>query len=163
MKPTINKGGKAPISQKSSQMDNNVAKLIPGAPKSLTDLPQNCMEELRTNGLEARWIDAVELKKNHGYHKQEWQPYKFKCLVEAIKTNPFMDAASGFEGYLIRKQLVLAVKTTEEADKQRNYLKFKNNMQMNPGQKAVKEFKEFAQGAQHLKVEEWDEKDEKDT
>jgi hypothetical protein len=73
-----------------------------------------------------------------------------------------MDSASGFEGFLIRKQLVLAAKTKEDVEKQRTYLRFKNTMQSNPGKKAVEQFREFAASEPSLKVEEWDDKDEKE-
>lgn len=157
--------GKAPISTKSSvdtETSRNIANTIPGAPKSLTDIPAECKKELKSKNLAHRWIDIVELKKNLGFHKQEWQPYKFECLTNQIKNNPFADSASGYEGFLLRKQLVLAVKTAEEANNQRNYIKFKNNMQANPGQKAVDQFKEFAGKDSGMKVEGWDNKDEEE-
>jgi len=149
-------GGRAPISEKSKK-GPNIRTTIPGAPKSLIDVPAECMEELKKKGLEARWIDIVTLKRNHGYHKQDWKPYKFESL--SSEKNPFIDN-NAFEGYLVRKQLVLAAKPMEEAEAQRRYVKHRTNLQSNVSQKAVDEFKEFASKSKDMKVHGDDDEDE---
>ena len=130
--------------------------------KSMLDIPAECQKELDAMGYEGRWVDIVQLKKNHGYHKREWTPVKFKCL--GSMANPFGSAEGQYEGYLIRQQLVLAGKLVEKAQARRKYVRARTLMQSNPTEKAVEEFKTFvSEKGANAKVLEWDEnKDNKD-
>lgn len=115
---------------------------------SLTDIPKHCKEELASKNLEARWIDVVLLKKNQGHHKRNWQPYKFECLKSGGKhANPFSTMEGQYEGYLMRQQMILAVKSVEEAQKRRDFIKTRTKMQSNPTKAAFKAFKEEFGGA----------------
>lgn len=129
--------------------------------KSMLDIPSECQAELDAAGLEGRWIDVVQLKKNHGWHKREWQPYKFKCLSGSSSINPFGASEGQYEGYLLRQQLVLAAKPAEKAQARRNYVKMKTELQSNPAAVKSKEFREFVrQQLPGAKVHEWDDRDD---
>lgn len=109
---------------------------------SLTDIPAECRSELNEANLEARWIDIVQLQKNQGWHKKDWQPYKFKCKVGA-SANPFGGSAGAFDGYLVRQQMVLATKPMEKAELQRMQVKLKTKLQSDPAALKLKEMQQF--------------------
>lgn len=150
-------GGRAPVTQK-----NVVSEFEFGSKaKSMLDIPSNCAAELAAQGLEGRWIDIVELKKNHGWHRREWAPHKFNCLVGANSANPFGASEGQYDGYLIRQQLVLAAKPLEKANARRKYNQMRTKLQANPGKTTAEEFKRFIkENDPGAKVLGWDEKDE---
>jgi hypothetical protein len=129
---------------------------------SIIDIPADCKKELEAAGLEARWIDLVQYKKNYGFHKREWAPFKFNCLSAA--NNPFVENAGQFDGYLIRKQLILAAKPVEKAEARRKYNEARTKMQSNPGKTSQEELLRALQGSGLEKtIKGWDDRDEKET
>lgn len=108
---------------------------------SLTDLPANVKKELADKKLEGRWIDMVQWRKNQGFHKRGWAPYKFDCLT-GQPASPLLDSNGQYEGYLLRQSMVLAVKTSEEAQKRRNFINARTKLQSNPGQMHQKALKD---------------------
>lgn len=138
MKQPIKKG----IPTKQNIASKNEYHEILGNQPSLTDIPSNCKKELEEKGLEARWLDIVELKKNQGFHKRGWQPYKFDCMSGA-KNNPFASNDGQFDGYLLRNQMVLGIKTKEEAKKRKDYVRMKTQLQSNPVEMQKASLKEF--------------------
>lgn len=109
---------------------------------SLLDIPAECAKELKDKGLEGRWIDIVQYQKNHGFHSQEWQPFKFDCKL-ASSSNPFIKRDESLDGFLVRKQLVLAAKTSEQVGRQRARLKAKNMQIADPAKLKAKEMREY--------------------
>lgn len=87
-------------------------------------LPKDLQDEMRSKGLEWRFINFHHLKQN-GYHKTFWQPYKPDKKPEFVFGGEFGQDPNG---YVIRKDLILAVKPAEEAKKMRNMLKNKTQM-----------------------------------
>jgi len=131
--------------------------------KSMLDIPEACQKELDAAGKEARWIDVVELKKNHGWHKREWAPHKFTCLGKS-EANPFGASEGMYDGYLIRKQLVLASKDANKAQARRSYVQMRSKLQSNPGKTTTEEFKKFIkENDATAKVLEWNDKDDEQT
>jgi len=154
-----NTQGRVPVTQKNKISEYEFGNKA----KSMLDIPEDCAKELEASGLEGRWVDVVELKKNHGWHKREWTPFKFKCLGQSA-VNPFGASEGLYDGYLIRKQLVLAAKTKEKADSRRAYTKMRAKMQSNPGKTSIEEFKKFIhENDRSAKVLEWNDKDEEQT
>lgn len=150
------KDGRVPLEQKNSGIEYEFGSKA----RSMMDIPEDCKAELNSAGLEGRWIDVVELKKNHGWHKREWVPHKFSCLGKSA-TNPFGATEGQYDGYLIRKQLVLAAKPKEKADARRAYTQARAKAQANPGKHTIEEFKTFIkENSKSTKVLEWDEDDE---
>jgi len=150
-------GGRAPLSQK-----NEISGFEFGSKaKSMLDIPEACAKELEAMGHEARWIDVVELKKNHGWHKREWVPCKFSCLTGANAANPFGATEGQYDGYLIRQQLVLASKPAEKARARRAYTAMRAKLQSNPGKTTTEEFRKFLkENDKSAKVLGWDDKDD---
>lgn len=141
MKQKLNKGQSA---TKPSVEAKNLASMATmlQSQSSLTDIPADCKAEIESENLEARWIDIVQLQKNQGWHKKDWQPHKFKCKVGAV-ANPFGGAAGAFDGYLVRQQMVLATKTKEKAELQRMQIKLKTKLQSDPAALKLKEMQSF--------------------
>lgn len=108
----------------------DMASLLKGE-NTLLDIPKDCLNELKSKGLAHRWIDVVELSKNHGSHKKGWAPYKFECKLPGA-SNPFAVTAGQYEGYLVRRQLVLAVLPDAEAELLRARNKLRTKMQSDP-------------------------------
>lgn len=155
-----NTQGRVPVTQK-----NKISEFEFGnKEKSMLDVPKECSAELASKGLEARWIDTVQLKKNSGYHRREWQPYKFECLKGANSASPFGATEGMYDGYLIRQQLVLAAKPIEKANARRAYTQMRAKMQSNPGKTTIEEFKKFIhENDRSAKILEWNDKDEEQT
>lgn len=128
--------GKDPISQKT-----DLTMEFGNRAKSMMDIPKECQQELDKSGMEGRWIDIVKLKTNHGWHKREWQPFKFTCLDQ--KNNPFGAPDGQYEGYLIRQQLVLAAKSKDKVAQRKAYIKARTDMQADPGKLKINEFKQL--------------------
>lgn len=136
-----NSGTKPNISAKTQPKISN-----PSTLSSVLDIPEACMKELTEAGLEPRWIDIVQLKNNHGWHKREWQPFKFKCLSNVTAANPFGSTSGEYDGYLLRQQLVLAAKSKDKAEARRAYVRARTNMQSNPADMQKQKFTEYVKG-----------------
>lgn len=149
-------GTKPSVSSKNNQTTVN-----PSSLGSILDIPPECAKELEAAGMEGRWIDVIQLKKNQGYHKREWSPYKFKCLSGSSGTNPFGATDGQFDGYLMRQQLVLAAKTKEKAQARRDYVRSRTQMQSDPAGMQKAKFKEYmASNIKGAKVHGFDEGDD---
>lgn len=152
-KPTA---GRVPVTQKNDLSGMGSYKAI-----SLLDVPEACAKELAEKGLEGRWVDSVQLKKNQGFHKRQWTPHKFECLSGAKAINPFGATEGQYDGYLLRQQLVLASKPIEMANQRRKHNQMRAKLQANPGKAASDDFRRFLkENDKNAKVLGWDESDE---
>lgn len=77
--------------------------------------------ELEEQGLAYRFVNAKKLKESHGYHRRNWVPYRRQSTKPA--DGP-IDFAYGVDpaGYIIRGDLILAVKPVEFARRQREQI-----------------------------------------
>ncbi len=130
MKQPIKKGTTPMKPNVQSKNELDMISLLKGD-NSVLEVPKECKDELKSKNLAFRWIDILELGKNQGIHKKGWAPYKFDCKLPG-SANPFGQHAGQYEGYLVRRQLVLGVLPQAEADliKARNQLRTK--MQSDP-------------------------------
>lgn len=145
MKQKLNKGSSP---TKPNVTSKNTADMISSLrdQSSLTDIPADCQEELDKKGLEGRWIDIVQLQKNQGWHKKDWNPHKFDCKLQA-SSNPFGGAAGSFDGYLVRQQMVLGAKPKAKAELQRAQIKLKTQLQSDPAALKAKEMREYVKAS----------------
>lgn len=151
--------GRAPISAKQAQGAKMAELEFGNNAKSMLEIPPECAAELKAAGMEARWVDIVQLKKNHGWHKREWVPFKFKCMTQAA--NPFASIEGQYEGYLIRQQLVLAGKETSKVEARKRHVRMRTQMQANPGKLKLAEFNQFVkENDAKSAATGWDSKDE---
>jgi hypothetical protein len=106
MNQVVKKGGKLPISQKNDQNSDFGG----DRDTSLLRVDPKIKKELAEKGFACRWISLREYQTNGNFHKQDWTPYKVSAGAKgpgefASGTNP--------EGYIVRKELVLAVRPLE--------------------------------------------------
>lgn len=139
MKQPIKKGT-SPTKQNVSSNKNDLS-LLYNQP-TILDVPEQCKNELSKQGMEYRWIDIVALQRDGGLHKKNWQPYKFDCLGKS-ESNPFGGQAGQYDGYLVRRQLVLAAKTAEAASLERKKVQLRTKLQSDPASLKVKEMKQY--------------------
>ena len=125
------------VSAKQSELDTLLRNDV-----SLLDIPNECKKELDSKGLVARWVDIVELNKNQGTHKRGWAPYKFDCKLPGA-SNPFAVNAGQYDGYLMRRQLVLAVMLKEEQARNKTRVQLRTRMQADPAKLKKEEMKEY--------------------
>lgn len=91
---------------------------------SALELDPALSKELDEQGLVGRWINSTEFQRSFGFHKSRWQPYKRKNKAVGVTTT----FAGDPEGHIRRGDLILAVKTKEEAKKQRLMLNHKADL-----------------------------------
>lgn len=145
MKQPIKKGTSPTKQNVSSLSDSNDLSLLYNQP-TILDVPESCKKELADKKMEYRWIDLVALQRDGGLHKKNWQPYKFECLGKS-ESNPFGGQAGQYDGYLVRRQLVLASKTAEAASLERRKVQLRTKLQSDPASMKVKEMKQFVKDA----------------
>lgn len=147
-------GSRVPVAEKNNPMTHGKTESSP------FDIPEECRKELEATGEEARWIDIVKFKSNHGFHKRGWQPRKFDCLMG--KKSIFVTDSGQYEGYLLRSTNILASKSKEEVAHYKNQVKRRTDAQANPGAMKSKEVGDFVRG-QGSKALSWDESDDQDS
>lgn len=86
--------------------------------------------ELDEQGLVGRFINAKKYAENYGQHRSGWRVYK-RDMSKLKKGQGSLDFVHGTdpEGYIRRMDLVLAVKSNEEGDKQRKRQRIMTAMQ----------------------------------
>jgi hypothetical protein len=84
-------------------------------------LDEALKKELGDKKLAYRWINAHTLKKNYGFDRRQWKPYK----RESADASPhgFGDT----EGFTRRGDLILAVRPQEISDRQKKINQARNN------------------------------------
>jgi hypothetical protein len=122
----------------------------PQAPKLVTDdifgntlaISSDLQKELTDQGLIGRWVSSKVMRENQGYHPKGWKVYKRKTS-DTIDTTDFLGGQDP-SGVVRRGDCVLAVKTTEEAQRHREYLAQKAARLSNFGRTQAQELKELA-------------------
>jgi len=104
---------------------------------SQLSVPQNLKEEMRSKGLEWRWISLKDLQRNGGFHRANWKPYK----SDSIKSVSSDFGGTGPEGYLVRGEMVLAAKSKEAVEQQRALIRRKTEAQAGYGKQAAQQLR----------------------
>jgi len=108
------KDGKKPITQKQEKKPFKFEKL------SMLDVPSELKKELSEQGLEYRWINAPRLRGQQGFNKNYWKPYKVN--YDKIGIDNFFRSP---DGYLVRGDVILAVRPKDIGDAHKARLKSK--------------------------------------
>ena len=85
-------------------------------------------KELADQGLEGRWVSYKELVENQGFHQKEWVPYKRKKDA-TIDSSTFLNGTDP-DGFIRRGDAILAVKTAEDAERHRLFLRERAQRQL---------------------------------
>lgn len=74
-------------------------------------------QEIESQGMVYRWINAKIFQDNHGFDRRQWQPFKSKLASSSGSLGN-----SDSEGYIRRGDLILAVQSLETATRRRAIL-----------------------------------------
>lgn len=101
--------------------------------------------ELEGKGLVCRWINAKEYQANYGYHKTGWRAYK-RASAPVTGALDF-EYGTDPEGYVRRRDLVLAVKTKEGHAKHQAAINEKNRAYRNISKTQKKQLQDYARNS----------------
>lgn len=92
---------------------------------SKLEIPLSIAEDIAKNGNVARWINGTQFQREHGFHRSRWQPYR-------IEKKPGVTASSAYspdpEGFVRRGDLILAIRSEQEAAQHKAVLDHKANL-----------------------------------
>lgn len=151
-----NKGGKLPLSKRSAVEQANIDR--EELDMSVLKVDSALLAKLDSEGLVCRWINASKYKNGGNFHKSGWRPYK---VNESAKEKGSYDFSYGSspEGYLIRNDLILAVKSKDESERWRSHLKKKAQNMSGKNDDASASFKEKAKSGGAKVLEGYEEND----
>jgi len=110
------KGGKKPAPKKRKSVALNPDEIF----TNRLNVPADVIADAEKNGWELRFVDATELQKNGGQHKNGWIAYKRK----AGSTDDFgFKFGNDPDGVIRRTSMYLAYRPIEQGDKHRAFLK----------------------------------------
>lgn len=107
------KGGRLPISAKETEQNGEIEHVNDEFDNSLLKVDANLKREFAEKGLAHRWINATQFRNNGNFHQSGWRPYRKQISEEERGSMDFQYGVSP-EGYLIRNDLMLAVKPLEQ-------------------------------------------------
>jgi hypothetical protein len=136
------KKGRVPASQKSTT-NSDFEKIDAQDAGSLLRIDPAIRRELDEKGLACRWISLREFSQNGNFHKNDWMPYKSDTLKKmasefSFGTNP--------DGYLVRKEMVLAVKKKELQEAHKAKIARRTQIQSQATKAAAQEIKKTLGG-----------------
>ena len=108
-------------------------------------LPAELKKELKEQGLEPRWINFKKFVDNQGYHEKGWKAYTRK-KSDTMETSSFLNGSDP-DGYIRRGEAILAVKTTAEAERHRQFLKSRAERHRAYSQEKAEELRSMARTA----------------
>lgn len=134
------RGGRVPLSSKSAvssdfthdELDFNLLRLDP-----------ELKAELDEKGFVARWINAKKYLSGGNYHQSGWRAYRKQVSNEDRGALDFNYGVSP-EGYIIRNDLILAVKPAEHQEKWKAHLRRKADIQSGVNNSRASELREAA-------------------
>lgn len=135
----ISKGGRVPVSEKDESLGFSFAEFD----QSILNLDPEIKSELDKKGLAYRWINATHYKASGNFHKNGWRVYRYEGASDQRGSLDFAYGVSP-EGYIIRGDLVLAVKPKEQAERYKQYLAHRATLQSGKSKDVADTFKKMA-------------------
>jgi len=133
------KNGMKPAAQKLEQSETDFFAPQDGG---LLSIPPRVKQWLEEKGWEARFVNALEMQKAGGYHKNGWRVAKLPADVYT----PDFSMGGDADGYLRRGDAVLAVLPKEHANKRRTQLADKSKRQQGIQSQAAEELRGMMKG-----------------
>jgi hypothetical protein len=112
---------------------------------NLLKIDPELAKELDEKGLAHRWINAKEYEASYGYHKTGWRAYR-RPKAEGSGSLDF-EYGTDPEGYVRRRDLVLAVKSKEAHGKHKAQLEEKNRVYRNIAKSQKKQLQDYARNS----------------
>lgn len=137
------KNGKKPLSAKTSpaiSYDDIFGNAL--------NLPENLKKELEEQGLEGHFIDAKRFYDMGGYHPKGWTLYRSKNKNSDTISLQDFGLGRDPEGVIRRGSLILAVKTKEQAEAHREFLRSRANKVKTVNREKAEELRSMARSAQ---------------
>ena len=106
--------------------------------KSALDIDEALKKELKSLKFQCRWIN-YKTYRAQGFHKRQWKPFIRKSLPPD-KTRFDVNA----DGFMVRNDLILAIKPVSYVEKHRHELREKSRFQANTQANKKKELQDFA-------------------
>ncbi len=135
MEQKKSKKGTVPLSEKSE------VKYEFGSSASTLDIDPSLKAELKKEGLTYRWINKKQYEASGNTHRSYWQAYK-RQNSEGKEATEFKFGTSP-EGYIVRGDMVLAVRSLEVKAAHRKHLDSKNAALMGIQKQKARELKEM--------------------
>lgn len=138
----MNKNGRQPIAKRAKRNPFVMTDDVFGNPLALDE---ELKKELQDQKLSYRFVDAKKLYEMGGYHAKGWVPYKRKPGASANIGIAEFKFGSDPEGVIRRGSMILAVKTEEQAEKHRAFLRQRAERYADFPQEKAAELRKFAQ------------------
>jgi hypothetical protein len=92
-------------------------------PRTQLDIPEWALKDIESQGMEARWLDALQMQENGNMHRNHWQVYR----RDTSKVGPTGANAWGLppDGTVRSGTCILGCRPTEIADAHREDLRQK--------------------------------------
>ncbi len=134
------KSGKIPLSSKKNEASDLFIE-----EESILSLDPEIKREIESQGLAFRWINAGKYRAGGNFHKSGWRAYRRK----AGETQGSLDFNYGTspEGYIIRNDLLLAVKPVEAHERKLAQVRQKAEMMAGVEKRRAAELKEHMKAA----------------
>jgi len=141
MSKPVAKGGKMPLSQKKSEASD----LYFDEDPSILTVDPALKRELEAKGYAVRWINAGQYRNGGNFHKNGWQAYR----PDQSATQGALSFQYGIsaDGFIIRNDLLLAIKPIEHAERQRARIKQKADMMAGVEKRRAAELRETMRAA----------------
>jgi len=111
------KNGKLPASSRALIDD-----LTLFAEQSAFDVDPAIKKDLEAKGKTLRWINATEFTKSGGFNGKGWSPVRVADIESKVLAGSSMGYGSTAEGFIIRKDMMLAQRPKETTDKHERLL-----------------------------------------
>lgn len=102
-------------------------------------------QELAKQGFEGRWVNYKKLLDNQGHHEKGWVAYK-RQKSDTMEASTFLNGTDP-DGYIRRGDSILAVKTVDQAERHRQFLRSKAERQQAYTKEKAAELRSLARNA----------------
>lgn len=102
------KNGKMPISEK--KIVDSMSAYHDTQEASLLEVDPTLKSFLDSQGLSCRWLNAQKYVKGGGFHKDGWRALRMPDVPPTIRSAITLGGGESPEGYLVRNDLLLAVR-----------------------------------------------------
>lgn len=117
------KNGKQHISAKGEADSLSAYRDAVTVGESLLDIDPVFKNWLKDNGFTARWLNAKDYTTAGGFNKSGWRALRMSDVPERIKSSFNFAFGQSPEGFMVRNDLILGIKTIEANETHRAKLK----------------------------------------
>jgi hypothetical protein len=138
MEQTKVKKGAQPVSKK--QETNADFEFAFGSSDAMMKIDPALAAQFKKDGLVYRWINKKQYEANGNVHRSHWKAYR---RDSASSSSADFVNGSNPEGYIVRGDMLLAVRTEKMAKSHRSYLDKQNELKAGIQKRQAQELKEL--------------------